>query len=107
MAAYRRVYDSRHLQADCHEPGSAAEPYAWQSSAGYLDIFTTYGAARCLTLRCGDGSNVKGLKAAFYLLAYLQDSHTTHLHSDTMILQRRHAGSCGIIPGVIRGRSGR
>jgi len=28
MAAYRRVYDSRHLQADCQEPGSASEPYA-------------------------------------------------------------------------------
>jgi len=23
MAAYRRVYDSRHLQADCQEPGPA------------------------------------------------------------------------------------
>jgi len=28
MAAYRRVYDSRHLQADCQEPGSSPEPYA-------------------------------------------------------------------------------
>jgi len=28
MAAYRGVYDSRHLQADCQEPGSAPEPYA-------------------------------------------------------------------------------
>jgi len=28
MAAYRRVYDSRHLQVDCQEPGSAPEPYA-------------------------------------------------------------------------------
>ena len=28
MAAYRRVYDSHHLQADCKEPGSAPEPYA-------------------------------------------------------------------------------
>ena len=28
MAAYRRVYDSRQLQADYHEPGSAPEPYA-------------------------------------------------------------------------------
>jgi len=28
MAAYRRVYDSRHLQADCQELGSAPEPYA-------------------------------------------------------------------------------
>ena len=25
MAAYRRVYDSRHVQADCEEPGSAPE----------------------------------------------------------------------------------
>ena len=25
MAAYSRVYDSRHLQADCQEPGSAPE----------------------------------------------------------------------------------
>jgi len=25
MAAYRRVYDSRHLQADCQELGSAPE----------------------------------------------------------------------------------
>jgi len=25
MAAYSRVYDSRHLQADCQEPGSAQE----------------------------------------------------------------------------------
>jgi len=28
MAAYRRVYDSRHLHANCQEPGSAPEPYA-------------------------------------------------------------------------------
>jgi len=27
-AAYRRVYDSHYLQADCQEPGSAPEPYA-------------------------------------------------------------------------------
>jgi len=26
MAAYRRVCDSRHLQADCQEPGSAPNP---------------------------------------------------------------------------------
>jgi len=29
MAAYRRVYDSRHFQADCQKPGSAPETYAW------------------------------------------------------------------------------
>ena len=42
MAAYRRVYDSRHLQADCQEPGSAPEPYARSSSMGYLYLFYVY-----------------------------------------------------------------
>ena len=41
MAAYLRVYDSRHLLADRKEPGSAPEPYARQSSVGYLYLFTT------------------------------------------------------------------
>jgi len=36
MAAYHRVYDSRHLQADCQEPRSAPGPYARQSSMGCL-----------------------------------------------------------------------
>jgi len=36
MAAYRRVYDSRHLQADCQEPVSAPEPYA-QLTFWYID----------------------------------------------------------------------
>jgi len=40
MAAYRRIYDSRHLQADCQELGSAPEPYARQSSMAYLYLFT-------------------------------------------------------------------
>ena len=42
MAAYRRVYDSRHLQADCQEPGLAPEPYARQSSMGHLYLFTDH-----------------------------------------------------------------
>jgi len=42
MAAYRRVYDSRHQQADCQELGSAPEPYARQSSMGYLYLFTSF-----------------------------------------------------------------
>ena len=40
MAAYRRVYDSHHPQADCQEPGSAPEPYARYSSMGYLYLYT-------------------------------------------------------------------
>jgi len=39
MAADRRVYDSRYLQADCQEPGSAPEPYARQSSISYLYLY--------------------------------------------------------------------
>ena len=35
MAAYRRVYDSSHLQADCQEQGSAPEPYARRSVIEY------------------------------------------------------------------------
>ena len=36
MAAYRRIYDSHLLQADCQEPLSAPEPYTQQSSMVYL-----------------------------------------------------------------------
>jgi len=39
MAAYHRAYDSHHLQANCQEPGSAPEPYAWQSSMCYLHLY--------------------------------------------------------------------
>ena len=39
MAAYRWVYDSPHLQADCQALGSAPEPYARQSSMGNLFTF--------------------------------------------------------------------
>ena len=41
MAAYRHVYDSRHLQADYQELWSAPEPYVRQSSMGYLYFFTS------------------------------------------------------------------
>jgi len=47
MAAYRRVYDSRHLQADCQEAGSAPEPYARHWSIGYLYLLTNYQNSVC------------------------------------------------------------
>jgi len=40
MTACRRVYDSRHLQADCQEPGSAPEFCAWQSSMDYFYLLS-------------------------------------------------------------------
>jgi len=43
MTAYRRVYDSHHLLADCQEPESAPEPYTRYSSMGYLfTLIVTY-----------------------------------------------------------------
>ena len=42
MAAYRQVYDSRHMQADCKEQGSAPEHYARQPSMRYLYLFTLF-----------------------------------------------------------------
>ena len=36
MAAYRRVYDLRHLPADFQEPGSAPEPYEYELSLPFL-----------------------------------------------------------------------
>jgi len=50
MAAYCRVYDSRHLQADCQEPGSAPEPYSRQSRMGYL--FYVYLGLRLVGFLC-------------------------------------------------------
>ena len=39
MAAHHQVYDSRHLQADCQELGSASEPYTRKSSMRYLYLY--------------------------------------------------------------------
>jgi len=53
MAAYRRVYDSRHLQADCQEPGSAPGPYMLDSR-----VWATFFTRNCSTIeKCegGDG----------------------------------------------------
>jgi len=52
MAAYRRVYDSRHLHADCQEPESAPEPYAGQSSMDYLYLYVQGGSKKvsCCTM---------------------------------------------------------
>jgi len=60
MAAYRRVYDSRHLQADCQEPGSAPDTYAWQSSMGYIYLFQQHVvlAMQCIRLQQPGGFSI-------------------------------------------------
>ena len=52
MAAYLQVYDTRHLQADCQEPGSALEPYDWQSSMVYLYLFSRCVCCSLCTTLC-------------------------------------------------------
>jgi len=48
MAAYRRVYDSHHLQADCQEPGSAPKPYTLGSRVWASFTFSWLGnSGRC------------------------------------------------------------
>ena len=57
MAAYRRVYDLRHLQADCKEPGSAPEPYARQP------YVRTESMGRCVRCRFVTWSGVPVMSA--------------------------------------------
>ena len=48
MTAYRRVYDSRHLQADCQEPGSAPERSVIEHGLPLGDLLTVYYAERLI-----------------------------------------------------------
>jgi len=47
-----QVYDSSHLQADCQEPGSAPEPYARQSSMGYLYLLVSNSDSAHFLIMC-------------------------------------------------------
>ena len=64
MAAYRRVYDSRYLQADCQEPGSSPEPYSRQSSMGYLfsNVHTLKPLLFCTFSRICNGTSFRNLE---------------------------------------------
>jgi len=55
MAAYRQVYDSRHLKADCREPGSALEPSTlgnrvWAAFTFLFRIILMINVAVCVCL---------------------------------------------------------
>ena len=66
MAAYHRVYDSRHQQDDCQEPGSAMEPYARQLSKG------------CLFSRINDDK--QATSANLHNSTYIIDTNTRHVY---------------------------
>ena len=67
MSAYGRVYESRHLQADCQEPGSAPESNARQSSTGYLYLFTTVSWVETILIPRAKGS--RPLRASLMYVA--------------------------------------
>jgi len=78
-AVYRRAYDSRHLQADCQKPGSASEPYARQSSMGYLYLFSDYAHLPITSQTCSPA------KGRFVMVT----------PSSLMVVTRRMFGICG------------
>ena len=53
MVAYRRVYDSRHLQADCKEPGSAPNPTLGNRVWASFFVLTSVTSRRSLGLELG------------------------------------------------------
>jgi len=61
MAAYRRVYDSHHLQADCQEPGSAPEPYACPIHWAGGIMFTSCPSVCACVHKCVSARRVKAL----------------------------------------------
>ena len=73
MAAYPRVYDSHHLQADCQEPGSAPKPYI-RSIIEYGLAFTFHRIVRVIPGRT-------------YIGAYRCASQPTALSSSTAATQ--------------------
>jgi len=89
MAAYRRVYDSRHLQADCQEPGSAPEPYARQSSMCHIFLLYAFTDAICLLTGFVISLNVWLSRAA----------SPTRVHLPACGLSRQCAGITGITVG--------
>ena len=62
MAAYRRVYDSRHLQADCQVPGSPPEPYVWAT-------FTFFSCTKSAQWSFSDANEALQLMAEFTAMA--------------------------------------
>ena len=54
MAAYRRVYDSHHLQADCQGPESAAGPYTLGNR-----VWATFTFIFCVILWIDCNGNVR------------------------------------------------
>ena len=94
MAAYRRVYDSHHVQAVCQVPESAPEPCCRQSSAGYLSLFTEYSTTArnirhlrrlsCLARRRRVGSPSR-LRRSRSTTA-LRTARTTYTHTHTPVV---------------------
>ena len=66
MAAYHLVYDSRHLQADCQEPGSAPEPTLGNRVWATSTLPFTYCAAHKLAILMQLASVISRLVLPFW-----------------------------------------
>ena len=80
MVAYRRVYDSRHLLADCQEPGSAPEPYARQSGMGYLYLFSVCTVFCCLSFFIAHATSPIACSLSLVVNCNLSDSRINSLN---------------------------
>ena len=81
MAAYRRVYDSRHLQADRdQEPASAPEPYATLLFFTIFKLFNRKKTVLCNVAICSEreiNSVVKTTLGSVELRCILYYNHLT------------------------------
>ena len=95
MAAHCRVCDSRHLQANCQEPGSTPEPYARQSSMGcfYLFIYEIH----CSFVTCDLQSCL--LSVVFYYRKY--SCHFSYYVRTCYMFVTRHKKSVHFDNGIV------
>ena len=89
MAAYHRVYGSRHLQADCQEPGSAPESYATQSSMGYLYVLLS---SRCVMAGASD-LRLRRLQLSVLAIPLSDNNLGQVVHTPSSISWYRSGGS--------------
>jgi len=92
MAAYHRVYDSRHLQADCKEPGSAPViEYGLPLLLKDLFIKEKWFLFFCLAVHFSEAQY--GLAAARLSRCWRKIGHIKRKRTEAAAIERRHV--CG------------
>ena len=88
MAAYRLVYDSRYLQADCQEPGAQLRNHTLGNRvwASYLCLFLL--CSGCFAVQM---TSVLQIVAAATVLATTERPSSKHLLQASRDIDHRHA----------------